>query len=265
MIDNAFTQWLDALEKRHLANLQFAEVTRALRALSSTYIERRGRLAERSAFDSAGKRAAYALYYSPLHFLTVRMISDALGPSQHALGVVLDLGCGAGAAGAAFASQRSGRPIVVGVDAHPWAVAEAAFTYRTFKLDGTVKRGDAARVTIPRKTEAIILGWVLNEVDTQTRDALRLKLLQAATSGAELLIIEPISRRISPWWNDWRRAFEPLGARADEWTFPAELPELLQGLARAAGLRHEHLKAKSLYVASIEMNRERGTRLRSRP
>jgi Methyltransferase small domain len=250
MTDHAFAEWLEALEKRHLADLQFAEVTRALRALSSTYVERRHRLAARSAFDSAGKRAAYALYYSPLHFLTVRMIRDALGLRQHPVGTTLDLGCGAGAAGAAFAQERPGLRAIVGIDVHPWALAEAAFTYRTFKLDGDVRRGQVARVSIPRATNAIVVGWALNEVDDQTRAALQVKLLNAVTSGAALLIVEPIATRISPWWDDWRRAFEPAGARSDEWRFPVELPDLLKRLDRAAGLRHDELTAKSLYVAA---------------
>jgi hypothetical protein len=250
MTDPVFAEWLEALEKRHLADLQFAEVTRALRALSSTYVERRGRLAERSAFDSAGKRAAYALYYSPLHFVTVRLISDALGLRQHPVGLTLDLGCGAGAAGAAFAHERPGRPAIVGIDVHPWARAEAAFTYRTFKLDGNVKRGHVARVTIPRTTDAIVVGWTVNEVDDKTRAALQVKLLSAVTSGVALLIVEPIATRISPWWDDWRRAFEPAGARSDEWRFPVELPDLLKRLDRAAGLRHDELMARSLYVSA---------------
>ena len=39
----ALEDWLAALEKRHLSDLTFAEVSRALRALSSTYVERRSR------------------------------------------------------------------------------------------------------------------------------------------------------------------------------------------------------------------------------
>ena len=44
--------WIAALEARHLANLTRAELTRALRALSSCYVERRDKLA-------AGDEAAY--------------------------------------------------------------------------------------------------------------------------------------------------------------------------------------------------------------
>jgi hypothetical protein len=49
------------LEARHLADLEFREVSKALRALSSTYVERRDRLAAGAALGTAGKRAAFAL------------------------------------------------------------------------------------------------------------------------------------------------------------------------------------------------------------
>ncbi|HEX2341333.1 MAG TPA: hypothetical protein VHI98_12715, partial [Vicinamibacterales bacterium] len=62
-------QWMRALEARHLIDLQFAEVARALRALSSAYVQRRAALATGAALDGAGKRAAFALFYGPLHFL----------------------------------------------------------------------------------------------------------------------------------------------------------------------------------------------------
>jgi hypothetical protein len=47
------------------------ELGRALRALSSCYIERRGKLGDGHALEGRGKRAAFALYYAPLHFLIV--------------------------------------------------------------------------------------------------------------------------------------------------------------------------------------------------
>ena len=68
---DTFTTWLSALEARHLADLRVPEVTRALRALSSAYVERRHKVASGATLDSAGKRAAFALFYGPLHFLTV--------------------------------------------------------------------------------------------------------------------------------------------------------------------------------------------------
>ena len=66
--DSFFSNWIAALDERHLADLTLPEVGRALRALSSCYVERRSRLAEGAALAGAGKRAAFALFYAPLHY-----------------------------------------------------------------------------------------------------------------------------------------------------------------------------------------------------
>ena len=68
-----FRTWYSALEDRHLADLTFQEVRRAVQALSVAYVESRPARVGR-ALESAGKRAAFALYYAPLHFLLVREI-----------------------------------------------------------------------------------------------------------------------------------------------------------------------------------------------
>jgi len=70
--DPRLTTWLVALESRHMANLTRQEFTRAVRALSARYVERRNQLPDRSPLDSAGKRAAFALFYAPVHLLTTR-------------------------------------------------------------------------------------------------------------------------------------------------------------------------------------------------
>ena len=91
--------FIEELEKRHLADLRFSEVTRALRALSSAYVERReSALADHRALDGAGKRAAFGLYYGPLHFLLVRHIVGEIAASISP-GTVVDLGCGTGLMG----------------------------------------------------------------------------------------------------------------------------------------------------------------------
>jgi hypothetical protein len=242
-----FEGWLAALEARHLADLQFSEVTRALRALSSTYVERRERLAKKSAFDSAGKRAAYALYYSPLHYLTVAHIVRAIGLHDRPLTQLVDAGCGAGAAGAAWASSCAAPPSVVALDVHPWSIAEAAFTYRQFGLQADAHRGDLARLAIPRAADAIVLGWVLNEIDARTRAEVGRTLAKAASRGAHVLVVEPIARKVAPWWSDWVRDLG-VPAKVDEWRFAIELPPLLAKLDRAAGMRHEQLTARSVVL-----------------
>src|SRR5512143_3410694 len=117
-----FAAYYKAVEKRHLAELTFAEVRRALQALSSVYVERRERMAGGAALEGAGKRAAFALYYGPLHFLLVREIVRALGPALSPVRRVLDLGCGTGTAGAAWAIEQAPRASVDGIDASGWAV-----------------------------------------------------------------------------------------------------------------------------------------------
>lgn len=247
MNDPRFERWLDELQARHLADYQLSEITPALRALSASYVERRGRLADRGGFDSAGKRAAYALYYNPLHFLTVSLIADALGDGIGTISTILDLGCGAGAAGAAWGS-RLHATTVIGIDSHPWAVREAARAYRAFGLDARMHRAHAARVPLPRTADAIVAGWLINELDDASRASVRKKLLTAARAGKAVLVVEPIAGRVSPWWDDWAKSFLDVGGRSDQWRFRVQLPDLLRRLDRAVGLRHDDLKARSLYI-----------------
>ena len=106
--------WLRAAERRYTADLRVQEITRALRALSSAYVERRergGRQHVHGALDTAGKRAAFALYYAPLHFMAVSEVVHSLRARMPAPESILDLGCGTGAAGAAWAlaARHSGR------------------------------------------------------------------------------------------------------------------------------------------------------------
>ena len=280
-----FSTWVSSLEARHLADLTPTVVARALRALSSAYVERRDRLSHGAALDGAGKRAAFALFYGPLHFLTTRYIVRALGRSEPAPDVITDLGCGTGVAGAAWALEAGSRPRVTGIDRHPWAVDEARWTYRVLGLDGNAHRGDVTRqlpssqnhrgsagtppaggrqprtrfpeVTDPdpkrltprSRTTGYVLAYTVNELDDAGRAALLRHLLEAVERGGRVLIIEPIGRTVGPWWHTWRAAFELAGGRADEWRFDAELPPLVARFDRASGLDHRQLTARSLYLS----------------
>src|ERR1700754_3873805 len=93
--DQRFSAWIAALDERHLADLTPSEVGRALRALSSCYVERRSRLAEGAALETAGKRAAFALFYAPMHFQATAHVVRELGAASR-LREILDLGCGTG-------------------------------------------------------------------------------------------------------------------------------------------------------------------------
>jgi SAM-dependent methyltransferase len=241
------SDWLAALEARHLADLRVAEVTRALRALSSAYVERRQTLARGAALDSAGKRAAFALFYAPLHYLMAAHIVESLGPGMPT--TIVDLGCGTGAAGAAWALACDRRPRLLGVDRHPWAVDEARWTYRQLRLDGRAKQGDVARFRPPRGDLAIMAAYVLNELRDDERTALVDTLLDASRQGARVLIVEPIARGVTPWWSAVRTRIEDAGGRADEWDFALDLPPLVATLDKAAGLDHRRAKARTLFIA----------------
>ena len=241
----AFDEWLRALEARHLADLRFQEVTRALRALSSVYVERRRETwISRAALDSAGKRAAFALFYGPLHFLVTYSIVQTVAGGDR-FDRLVDLGCGTGAAGAAWTLAASAA--VTGHDRHPWAVAEARWTYHQLGIRGSARQTDITRALPKEKAGGILAAYLLNELADGPRDALLGSLLERVSGGSRLLIVEPIALRFSPWWAAAARAIEKSGGRADEWRFPVDLPPPLRLLDKAAGLDHGELTARSLY------------------
>lgn len=246
--EEAFERWLTALEARHLADLTFRQVSSSLRALSSTYVERRARLSEGAALDGAGKRAAFALFYAPLHFLLVREIVHALPDALRGRPALVDLGCGTGAAGVAWAAACPRAPHVLGIDRHPWALGEAAETYRGFGLAGRTMRSDITKARLPRGPASVLAAFALNEMDDAPRDALIEQLLERVTHGDQLLIVEPIAGFVARWWGKWRARFEAAGGRGDEWRFRIELPALVAKLDKAAKLDHRELTGRSLWI-----------------
>lgn len=241
---------MTALESRHLADLRVAEVTRALRALSSAYVERRHKVASGSTLDSAGKRAAFALYYGPLHFLATEHVLahlDAPPPPR-----IVDLGCGTGVVGAAWALRSlDAPPSLTGIDRHPWAVEEARRTYRDLGLAGQARTGDASRVPPLRGTDAVVAAYLLNELPDVTRRSLEDQLLGVATAGGRVLIMEPIARGVAPWWDELANRFAAVGGRADEWRFQPEVPELVATLGKAAGLNYREARLRTLYAGLL--------------
>ncbi len=244
-------------------------MSRALRALSSTYVERRAKVAEGAALSGAGKRAAFALFYGPLHFLLIRHITQNLPGAGAGIPTLIDLGCGTGASGAAWVAticQVSATPTsrvvsdtigsgvvsdtmrIVGIDRHPWAVGEAAATYRAFGLKATVRRGDITTAALPKGPAAILAAFTLNELADAARDALLDTLVERASRGDRVLIVEPVAGFVARWWNRWRDAFESAGGRGDQWRVRAEPPPIVAKLDRAAGLKHREITGRSLWL-----------------
>lgn len=272
MIDR-MNAWMAALEARQLADLTFQEVSRSLRALSSTYVERRTTLKDGAALSGAGKRAAFALFYGPLHFLVVHHIVSALGAPFVSVERVIDLGCGTGASGAGWAAACARAPVSIGVDRHPWAIEEARRTYADLGLRTQLRMDDMTRVSLDGRTmdrrraggsrpdvhparnevetrrTGVLLAYAVNEiVDAGDRGALLARLTSYAAGGGHVLVVEPMAGFVAPWWSEWRRAFEGVGGCAREWRFRPELPAIVEKLDRAAGLNHGELKARSLSV-----------------
>ncbi len=257
--------WVAGLQARQLADLTFPEVSRALRALSSAYVERRAKLKEGAALSGAGKRAAFALYYGPLHFLLIEHIVGSLGEPFVSVRRVLDLGCGIGASGAGWAAACRRPPKIVGLDRNAWAVEEARRTYAVFGLDATVRTGtlqDRAASAGSRGSgngqggdrraiaeSGVLLAFVVNEIaDRAVRDSLLEDLLRRVEQGGHVLVVEPLARQVAPWWNSWARELIARGGRADEWRFRPEVPAIVERLGQAAGLDYREVKGRSLAV-----------------
>src|SRR5262245_31918780 len=171
MGSDTITTWLDALERRHLSSLTFQEIRRSVQALSAIYVEQRGRIDSGAVLGGAGKRAAFAMFYAPLHFLVVREIVRALGIRQNVPKTILDFGCGTGGAGAAWALELDPHPNLIGVDRNGWVLQECKWTYQTLGLRGTTRSQDIRTLTIPPNT-AIVAAFTINELDTEARDRL---------------------------------------------------------------------------------------------
>ena len=246
--------WIAALEARHRASLSTSEYLKAVRALSARYVERRRTLTTTSPLDSAGKRAAFATYYGPLHFLTARLIIRSIGAPAIAIDRVVDLGCGTGVGGVAWALECSTRVRVDGIDASGWAVGEAAWNYRHWHIDGRARRADLVRAARALEKDrrlqgtAILLAWAVNEMDDPSRAVLLAALSRLKDAGARILVIEPIARTVSPWWQDWCTELHGAISVGAEWKFESALPAALAATDEAAGFARTHLSARSLFV-----------------
>ncbi len=231
-------RFLEALVERHLKDLKFGEVTRALRALSADYVEKRevGGLAR--ALDGRGKRAAFGLYYGAIHFLTTQaMISDAgLGFEDSGRPTILDLGCGTGVCSAAWALGSADPVSVVAADRSSFALHEARWTYQMLRISAKTSRSITEALDAVRRPDGIVIGWTLNELDGERRDLIATRLLPWVAKGSRLLVIEPVSKRVTPWWDEWTARFPKERCSSQERKLRLSLPPKIALLARAAGL-----------------------------
>jgi trans-aconitate methyltransferase len=197
---------------------------------------------------SAGKRAAFALFYGPLHYLLVRAIVEALPGGLRVESQLVDLGCGSGASGAAWAGACTPAPRLIGVDRHPWALHEARRTYVDFGLSARLVRSDVVTAHFSKARSTFLAAFVVNELPPTGRDTLLRRVTDRAAAGDRVLIVEPLAGFVAPWWTAWRDVFERAGGRADEWRIRPKLPPIVARLDRAAGLDHTELTSRSLWL-----------------
>jgi SAM-dependent methyltransferase len=285
-----FDAWHAGLLARFTRDLTFQEIRKGVQALSSLYVGHRGRLAGggASAFDGAGKRAGFALYFAPLHFLTVYHAVREIEFDALPFPRLWDLGCGTGAAGAAWATAQRLSPAlapavagpgtkIVGVDQSAFALEESSLAYRAFGLKGETRRidlvaggeespsvvrigsgpragGDRPRARRVagglRGEDAVILAYTLNEMGDDGRERILHDLHASGGTSRPLVILEPVAKRVAPWWPRWERALgeESLSLHSLEWRMRIELPAWIAEMDRAAGLDHGELTARILGV-----------------
>jgi hypothetical protein len=237
-VETMATPYLEALVDRHLRDLKFSEMTRALRALSAAYVEKRGDRALARALDGRGKRAAFAMYYGAVHFLATSALTRDLdlgfrGPVP---ATILDLGCGTGVCGAAWALASRAPCRIIGADRSSFALHEARWTYQALQLKGETRGSIAETLRSSRRPEGIVIGWALNELDDRERAFVADQIEPWVRRGTKLLVIEPVSKRVAPWWDEWTARF-PVDSRAIfEKRLRLELPPRIMLLAKSAGL-----------------------------
>ncbi len=158
---------------------------------------------------------------------------------------------GTGASGAAWAGACKQSPRIVGIDRHPWALGEAAETYRAFGLTGSTRQGDVAKANLPKDRAALLAAFTLNEMSEPAREALLGRLVERGNHGDRVLIVEPMAGFVARWWNRWRDLVEAAGGRADEWRVRVDLPPIVAKLDRAAGLNHREITGRSLWLPGV--------------
>ncbi|HEY7820727.1 MAG TPA: class I SAM-dependent methyltransferase [Vicinamibacteria bacterium] len=240
--------WFDRIRERYSERLTTSEIRKGVAALSRIYVEERRRMDAGAVFEGAGKRAAFACFYSPLHFLAIRAIVSSLGVHRPPPRRIFDLGCGLGVAGVAWAQLCETTPEIVGFERSGWASAEARWLLAELGLPGRVHQKSLMEAPRAGPGEAIVAAYAVNELDSDGKRELLARLLDSIRRGASVLVVEPIALRRSPWWLDWREEFLEASGRADEWRFPVDLPAPLALLDRASGLDHRELTARSLYA-----------------
>jgi hypothetical protein len=242
-------RWLASAVLR-AAPLTFSEIRRGVQALSQRYVERRE---PGDALGSPGKRAAFATYFAALHLATAYGAASAL-PAAGLAGVarIVDLGAGSGAAGAGVALALAPEaPPILALDRSGFALAEARRTFAAFELPGeTLRTQLPAGIPKLARGDLAIAGWFLNECDDAARERALAALERGISSGARVLVLEPLSGRSVPWWDEFALRFSALGLATGSLRWEMERPQWIADMDKAARLDHRELGARIAFGGS---------------
>ena len=243
-----FNRWLVWLGQECGQGLSFSELRRGAQALSNDYVSRRiESQGSARALEGRAKRAAFAMFYSPLHYLVARRVLDDSGLTSLPLTRILDVGCGLGAAGAAWAHGSPARPRVWACDKNGWAVQTARASFRELGLRARVERRSVLAMTAPTRGDVILASYVVNELTAAERSEF-LAMCLGARQSSGILILEPIAIRPLKWWAPWTRAILEAGGREDTWELEIHLPDSLRQIDQASGWDHNRVKARTLWL-----------------
>jgi SAM-dependent methyltransferase len=227
------------------APLTFSELRRGVQALSQRYVgERRG---PGEALGSSAKRAAFTTFFAALHLATAYGAVRAL-PASAFTGVtrVVDLGAGSGAVSAGVAlALAPARPALLALDRSGFALADAHRTFATFGLDGETRRV-LLPAGIPRlaRGDLAVAGWFLNECDEAARERVLCALERGIAAGARVLVLEPLSGRVVPWWDEVAAQLARSGLATGSIRWRMQRPAWIVDMDRAARLDHRELGAR---------------------
>lgn len=234
--------WLAGAVAR-AAPLTFSEIRRGVQALSERYVARRE---PGNALGSPAKRAAFASYFAALHLATAFGAARALPElALRDVSRIVDLGAGTGAAGAGVALALPSPPAILALDRSAFALAEARRTFAAFRLRGEVRRAQLP-AGLPKlgRGDLAVLGWFLNECSPEARERVLRMLERALHAGARALLLEPLSGRVVPWWDEVAARLGALGLATGAVRWPMERPSFVAAMDRAAHLDHRELGAR---------------------
>ncbi len=235
--------------RTRMDELSIRDLRRGIQSVSRVYVQERnaGGLGGR-ATGGAARRAAFACYYAPLHFLTAwHLVQSGILAGSSAPSRIIDLGCGTAAVGSALSLWSGGVARVEGIEALGWAAREARQTFKALGLRGRVRRAQLPS-GLPRGAEGDwwVAGWFLNECDETVREGVLDELCAAARKGATVLILEPLAHAAAPWWKDTSARLLAEGWNTGLFKQEVELPDLLERLDQASGLDHSTLGVRWL-------------------